>query len=422
MLQYKLVTTMMRENLEPEIIAAAVLADRAKVSPTPSPENGLATSRESIDLNYSDPTRKLRRLGINRFSDDEMTIANALGQYIFRANLPANHAFFGLTFVNDNDLDDFSPALVIEFMLNDVSAAVAIDHLLAKNIFAEILPVENLHDLPDLLLLAAAEAAIVDFISIGEQALNARIAVNKVIMNPTRIPKSWIFSAVNGQNALGHFAIHSNNEVNSILSNVLKNIDIDTDKSVSAKPKSRHWSDFPVPVIFEFAKIDLTKIDWDSLHVGDILVLEQLPSTVDLEITINVANNYTTQGILRDGSVKLDKNLELTMSRKPFLSRPKEKELGRYKGKELDGATGRQKRGSPLNALEVNLSFDVGTLNIDIKTLETMGKGYVFKLDHQLEKLVSIRSAGECVAIGELVEVGDSVGVRIVELGNGTSR
>lgn len=70
-----------------------------------------------------------------------------------------------------------------------------------------------------------------------------------------------------------------------------------------------------------------------------------------------------------------------------------------------------------LSALPVSVSFDVGRLDVPIGTLKQIGTGHVFTLERKLDQApVSIKANGVELATGELVLVGDVLGVRVTEL------
>jgi type III secretion protein Q len=66
--------------------------------------------------------------------------------------------------------------------------------------------------------------------------------------------------------------------------------------------------------------------------------------------------------------------------------------------------------------LEVPVRFDLGTAPTTIGVLETMQAGYVFELNRNVADPVTISVNGVLLGRGELVRVGDKLGVRVVEV------
>ena len=64
--------------------------------------------------------------------------------------------------------------------------------------------------------------------------------------------------------------------------------------------------------------------------------------------------------------------------------------------------------------LPVQVVFDVGQLEINVGQLRTLAAGYTFELPAAPERIVTIRANAREVGVGELVDLGDKLGVRIV--------
>lgn len=70
-----------------------------------------------------------------------------------------------------------------------------------------------------------------------------------------------------------------------------------------------------------------------------------------------------------------------------------------------------------LDALSVDLTLVVGQLSLSLGELAALAPGYVFELPNQLEHAqVLIQSGGRTIGRGELVAVGDTLGVQLTEL------
>jgi type III secretion protein Q len=67
--------------------------------------------------------------------------------------------------------------------------------------------------------------------------------------------------------------------------------------------------------------------------------------------------------------------------------------------------------------IPVSLDFDLGSLSVPLGELAALKPGYVLELPGSLEKLrVTIRANGTRVGYGELVAVGDVLGVQLLAL------
>jgi type III secretion protein Q len=67
--------------------------------------------------------------------------------------------------------------------------------------------------------------------------------------------------------------------------------------------------------------------------------------------------------------------------------------------------------------IPISLDFDLGNVALPLGELATLKPGYVFELPGTLERLrVAIRANGTRIGHGELVAVGDVLGVQLLSL------
>jgi type III secretion protein Q len=69
-----------------------------------------------------------------------------------------------------------------------------------------------------------------------------------------------------------------------------------------------------------------------------------------------------------------------------------------------------------LDAVEIDLKFEVGEKQIPLSDLSNLKAGYTFELDVPLDRLVTIRANGKIVGCGELVQIDEHIGVRVLEV------
>lgn len=74
-----------------------------------------------------------------------------------------------------------------------------------------------------------------------------------------------------------------------------------------------------------------------------------------------------------------------------------------------------------VEAIEAPVRFDLGETLATIGALQSLQEGYVFELPRRVEDAVTISVNGAVVARGELVRVGERLGVRVVEVLNDAS-
>lgn len=68
-----------------------------------------------------------------------------------------------------------------------------------------------------------------------------------------------------------------------------------------------------------------------------------------------------------------------------------------------------------LDELEVLLSFEVGEKALTIQALRSITQGFTFELENPVQKPVIIKLNGLPIGQGELLQIGEKVGVRVIE-------
>lgn len=89
---------------------------------------------------------------------------------------------------------------------------------------------------------------------------------------------------------------------------------------------------------------------------------------------------------------------------------------------EGSGAEGAAQNADRLDAdeLSINVDFNLGHGMVRIADLRTLAPGYVFNLDEEPGTEVSIIAGGQEIGRGEIVQVAERLGVRIVSLKGGS--
>ena len=81
----------------------------------------------------------------------------------------------------------------------------------------------------------------------------------------------------------------------------------------------------------------------------------------------------------------------------------------------VDHVRSQHRRGA--DQIPVSLDFDLGNLAVPLGELATLKPGYVFELSNSLDSVrIVIRANGTRVGHGELVAVGDVLGVQLLAL------
>ena len=83
-----------------------------------------------------------------------------------------------------------------------------------------------------------------------------------------------------------------------------------------------------------------------------------------------------------------------------------------------DGILPKDKLDKQIDDIPVKLVFQIGEMRMIFGELIKLQPGYIFALEADPKKPVTIKVNGRPVGTGELVEIGDGIGVRVLQLEN----
>jgi len=173
------------------------------------------------------------------------------------------------------------------------------------------------------------------------------------------------------------------------------------------QPPLALWRDLPAPVSVTCPGPRLTAADWTGLRPGDVIVLGSRTQPPPIYAHTNgrrwpLASNH--DGCRVAGPMQ---TLPTLLERSAMTE---------HDDAGADGATTTQDVGdAATRSLPVLVEFELGRLELTVGELAGLQPGYVFPLPAFVEGAnVTIRANGRASGRGELVAVGDTLGVRLV--------
>ncbi|MBO0764029.1 MAG: type III secretion system cytoplasmic ring protein SctQ [Hyphomicrobiaceae bacterium] len=144
-----------------------------------------------------------------------------------------------------------------------------------------------------------------------------------------------------------------------------------------------------------------------ALAPGDVLIPDEFPLSHD-EVLVIAAGRLRALARLEDRGARLQaalrpirrEHLELGQMNDDVNSTPPDL---------VDG----------LDEVEVVLSFELGRLNVELRELKSIGPGYVFALGRDPAHAIDIVVNGRKIGKGEIVKIGETIGVRTTRLYGG---
>lgn len=174
------------------------------------------------------------------------------------------------------------------------------------------------------------------------------------------------------------------------------------------QPALDRWLDLPAPVAITCAGPRLAPREWAGLRPGDVLVLGHRKQLPPLHATTNgrrwpvspAPDGFRLAGDMQTTPTLLE-NHAMNQNDAP-----------QDEGAVPDAANAAE---AATRALPVLVEFELGRLELTLGELAGLQPGYVFPLPAFVEGAnVTIRANGRASARGELVAVGDTLGVRLV--------
>lgn len=174
-------------------------------------------------------------------------------------------------------------------------------------------------------------------------------------------------------------------------------------------PELGHWLQLPVPIAIRLPGPRLRSAEWRALRAGDVIVVgarsrAPRPQAYAADRSWPLAGS--AGGWRIDGPVQ-------TVSVLQESSAMNDNEVNAEIAEAGLGADAAAQPGA--HNLPVTLEFDLGSVQMSVGELANLQPGYVFALPAHLEGAnVTIRANGRNSGRGELVAVGDTLGVRLL--------
>ncbi len=151
--------------------------------------------------------------------------------------------------------------------------------------------------------------------------------------------------------------------------------------------------DQPVNLAIELGRTQLALAEFKNLATRDVILIENGPAISQGQVEIRPSPNTLFKATLTETEITIQEIM--TMS--PDDPEPE------TEASKID-----------VSDVPIDLVFEIGRQQVSVAELEEIKPGTTLPLEHSLDdSLVTIRANGKFVATGELVQIGDQVGVRL---------
>lgn len=192
-----------------------------------------------------------------------------------------------------------------------------------------------------------------------------------------------------------------------------------------------------VPLYVKIGEETLSLGEFKNLNLRDIILLSDEKFINEGSCKVVIGDHLIYDGVLKNGTLTvlnlMDERVEneglpheeayevedeeeeedVDLEEKGFEGKPSG-EPERAKASEEEEHDEEEEVSHELADLPIHVVFEVGQRRLALKDLQSLKEGYTFELDKSIERPVTIRANGRVVGEGELLKVGDRIGVRVI--------
>ena len=166
-------------------------------------------------------------------------------------------------------------------------------------------------------------------------------------------------------------------------------------------PPRRDCTALPLLVSFQAGSVRLSVAALKSLQAGDVVLPDDFPLARG-ELAVLCHGKYRAPARVDARTATLQAPLQR------IVPTPEETSMA-------DGPAPSQQI-ADLDDIDLQLTFELGRQTVELEQLRTIAPGYVFPLGRSPDEPVDIVANGRRIGRGEIVRVGDSLGVRLIRL------
>ncbi|HLA70948.1 MAG TPA: type III secretion system cytoplasmic ring protein SctQ [Steroidobacteraceae bacterium] len=160
----------------------------------------------------------------------------------------------------------------------------------------------------------------------------------------------------------------------------------------------------PVPLRLEVGEMKIPLAALRTVALNDLLLPDTHIDAAAPAVRLRADSRHSVRATLKESSLVIESILQ---EERPMAPSSDKAAVSGAAG--LAGLAG-------LDGIEVRLGFDLGDKTLTFGELAALQPGQVLALDVALPRLVAIRANGSLIGRGELVQLAERVGVRVVEL------
>ncbi len=184
---------------------------------------------------------------------------------------------------------------------------------------------------------------------------------------------------------------------------------------------------FEVTLRADIAKTNLKNSDLQKINVGDFIVLDEVsldPYSEKGLITLMIGNTPLFYAKIKDDKLKIvdyatyqkDDDFMSEEIIKKNNEEPKEKEPINEENEQVKEKTSLEEAFVSINDIKTTLTIEIARMKITLEKLLNMQPGNMLELSVTTKQPVNLSVNGQIIGKAELIQLGDILGVRILEI------
>lgn len=181
------------------------------------------------------------------------------------------------------------------------------------------------------------------------------------------------------------------------------------------------YDDLAIDLYLILARETLKLSEWRSLSSGDIILLPDTSGFKKNQYSLIAANRYLFEAVYEKGKMTTKSDMNEIESREEDESMEATQDLDEHETapvveeqEEPVDALSNQYEG--VDDLPIQLVFEVGHKKIKLGDLKSIQPGYTFEMSNPVDMPVSIRANGKVIGNGQLINLGNRIGVQLKQL------
>ena len=322
-----------------------------------------------------------------RLSAEQMVIANTLSRVTMPLRTGLEKFYASIRLSTTIAPRRFIPCCTVSVIMGGNTFTTYLDAAMLNEQGGRYIPVEHLATLPSNLRQSLLEAALDVPLSALERAMGEGVKVIRVEAHDgVSTPTQGFYISSDDVIASGIAFVAVDNALVQWFVQGAQRLQVRNPNRTDSLPLSAH---------FELGTSAVPIAEMRSVTPGDLILLDQTPTLQPMPIRVRFSDTLSCRAILEPDRVRITHPLEESMA---------------------DNTDTPVAENSGVEQLEVVLSFDVGKTTLTVAELKTLAPEHVFELGARSDKPIAIRVGGQLIGTGELVQISDRLGVRVLEL------